>query len=76
MLPPGFLDHVPHLTPQELISATAGSALGLPPEGVGSVAGYGRRFGALFIDWIASALVAHLLFRSFRTEHSSPELQR
>ena len=42
-----------------------GERLGLPPEGVGSVAGYGRRFGALFIDWIASALVAHLLFPQF-----------
>lgn len=42
-----------------------GERLGLPPEGVGSVAGYGRRFGALFIDWLASALVAHLLFPQF-----------
>ena len=42
-----------------------GERLGLPPEGVGSVAGYGRRFGALFIDWIASALGARLLFPQF-----------
>lgn len=42
-----------------------GERLGLPPDGIGSVAGYGKRFGALFIDWIASALVAHLIFPQF-----------
>ncbi len=42
-----------------------GERLGLPPDGVGSVAGAGRRIGALFIDWLASALVAHLLFPQF-----------
>ena len=42
-----------------------GERLGLPPDGVGSVAGYGKRFGALFIDWFASALVAHLMFPQF-----------
>jgi uncharacterized RDD family membrane protein YckC len=30
----------------------AGQRLGLPARGSGSVAGYGRRLGALFIDWV------------------------
>lgn len=38
----------------------AGQRLGLPPDGQGSVAGWGRRIAALFIDWIASMLVAAL----------------
>ena len=36
----------------------AGQRLGLPAEGPGSVAGWGRRIAALFVDWIASSLVA------------------
>lgn len=39
-----------------------GEDLGLPPDGPGSVAPIGRRLGALMIDWIASLLVAKLLF--------------
>ncbi len=39
-----------------------GERLGLPEYGIGSVAGFGRRAVALFIDWIASALVAQLIF--------------
>ena len=35
----------------------AGRRLGLPHEGRGSVAGWGRRIAALFVDWIASILV-------------------
>ncbi|WP_328995285.1 RDD family protein [Kribbella sp. NBC_01245] len=35
-----------------------GSRLGLPEQGAGSVAGWGRRFLALFIDWIIAGLVA------------------
>ena len=42
-----------------------GERLGLPPDGVGSVAGYGIGVGDLFIDWFASALVAHLMFPQF-----------
>lgn len=38
-----------------------GERLGLPPEGPGSVAGMGRRFLALFIDWLAAVLVARLV---------------
>jgi len=39
-----------------------GERLGLPEYGIGSVAGFGRRVVALFIDWITSALVATLIF--------------
>jgi uncharacterized RDD family membrane protein YckC len=38
----------------------AGERLGLPADGPGSVASWGRRVAALFIDWIASLLVAAL----------------
>jgi uncharacterized RDD family membrane protein YckC len=36
----------------------AGQRLGLPQQGRGSVAGWGRRILALSVDWIASMLVA------------------
>ncbi|MFJ8445209.1 RDD family protein [[Kitasatospora] papulosa] len=36
-----------------------GERLGLPREGPGSVAPLGRRFGALFIDWAVSMLIAY-----------------
>jgi uncharacterized RDD family membrane protein YckC len=36
----------------------AGQRLGLPEDGPGSVASWGRRILALFLDWIASSLVA------------------
>jgi uncharacterized RDD family membrane protein YckC len=39
-----------------------GERLGLPAEGPGSVAGWPRRFAALAIDWVASALAAGLVF--------------
>ncbi len=42
-----------------------GERIGLPEDGLGSIAGTGRRLGALFIDWLASALVAHLLLPQF-----------
>ncbi len=35
-----------------------GSRLGLPADGPGSVASWGRRILALFVDWFASLLVA------------------
>lgn len=35
----------------------AGERLGLPAEGPGSVAGWGRRILALWLDWLASMLV-------------------
>ncbi|GAA3489834.1 MULTISPECIES: RDD family protein [Streptomyces] len=39
-----------------------GKRLGLPPEGPGAVAPLGRRFGALFVDWILCLLIANGLF--------------
>jgi uncharacterized RDD family membrane protein YckC len=39
----------------------AGQRLGLPEDGPGSVASWGRRILALFVDWIASSLVASLI---------------
>jgi uncharacterized RDD family membrane protein YckC len=40
-----------------------GQHFGLPEEGPRSVAGVGRRIGALFIDWLLSALIAVTVFR-------------
>jgi uncharacterized RDD family membrane protein YckC len=42
-------------------STYAGQRLGLPETGPGSVAGWGRRVLALFVDWLASLLVARVL---------------
>jgi uncharacterized RDD family membrane protein YckC len=42
-------------------STYPGERLGLPPEGRGSVVGWGRRIAALFVDWFASLLVATAL---------------
>ncbi len=39
-----------------------GQHFGLPESGPGSVAGWSRRFVALFIDWIACTLVAIVFF--------------
>ncbi len=39
----------------------AGQRLGLPEEGSRSVAGWGRRVAALFIDWFASLLVTQVI---------------
>ena len=39
----------------------AGQRLGLPAEGPGSVASWGRRVAALFVDWIGSLLVANAI---------------
>jgi uncharacterized RDD family membrane protein YckC len=35
-----------------------GSRLGLPEDGPGSVAGWGRRVVALFVDWLIAGLIA------------------
>lgn len=48
-------------------SAYPGQRLGLPAEGRGAVAGFGRRLGAIVIDWfvcllISGALTRHSLF--------------
>jgi uncharacterized RDD family membrane protein YckC len=47
-----------------------GERLGLPETGPGSVAGFGRRIGALFIDWFAAILVTRLFVRD--AEPGSP----
>ena len=38
-----------------------GNRLGLPAEGPGAVAGWGRRVLALFIDWMVAGLVASVV---------------
>ncbi|WP_018654898.1 RDD family protein [Actinomadura flavalba] len=51
-----------------------GERYGLPEQGSGSVAGYGRRLGALFLDWLASLLVAGLLVQALGWEPSQRSL--
>lgn len=41
-----------------------GERFGLPEDGSRSVAGIGRRLGALFIDWLLSAIIAYGIFGS------------
>jgi uncharacterized RDD family membrane protein YckC len=38
-----------------------GAALGLPPSGPGSLAGFGQRIGAFLVDAVAAALVTGLV---------------
>jgi len=38
-----------------------GQRLGMPRDGVGAVAGFGRRVAAIFVDWVPCAVVAQLL---------------
>lgn len=38
-----------------------GERMGLPREGAGSVAGYGRRLGALVLDWLIALAIAAVL---------------
>src|SRR5664279_2559703 len=45
---------------ESLEAAYPGARLGLPARGPGAVAGWGRRFLALALDWVASMLVAGL----------------
>ena len=40
-----------------------GAGLGLPAQGAGSVASWGRRVAALFIDWFAASLVVLVVAR-------------
>jgi uncharacterized RDD family membrane protein YckC len=40
-----------------------GQELGLPESGPGSVAGVGRRLGALVIDWLLCEIIAVAVFR-------------
>jgi uncharacterized RDD family membrane protein YckC len=41
--------------------AWAGQRLGCPEQGPGAVAGFGRRVGALALDWLGSALILGLV---------------
>jgi uncharacterized RDD family membrane protein YckC len=41
-----------------------GQDLGLPESGPGSVAGVGRRLGALLIDWLLSEIIAVTVFHN------------
>jgi uncharacterized RDD family membrane protein YckC len=50
--------------PAEGTDAYPGKQLGLPEFGAGSVAGLGRRLGALVIDWLACTLIALAAVRS------------
>jgi uncharacterized RDD family membrane protein YckC len=43
-----------------------GQRFGLPEEGPRSVAGVGRRLGALIIDWLACSAIAFAVFRTQR----------
>ena len=52
----------------------AGERLGLPREGPRSVAGFGRRLGALFVDWFIALLIVSPLtgHRPFTPGSNSP----
>lgn len=39
-----------------------GKRLGLPEDGPGSIAAFGRRFGALVVDWVVCMVIAYGLF--------------
>lgn len=61
--PPGSVARVSDASsPAGAYPAYPGERLGLPRTGPGAVAGWGRRFAALLIDWVASTLVAVLVF--------------
>jgi uncharacterized RDD family membrane protein YckC len=49
---------VPGTASAESSGEYPGQQLGLPQSGPGSVAGIGRRLGALLIDWAACAVIA------------------
>jgi uncharacterized RDD family membrane protein YckC len=51
-----------------------GERLGLPQSGSGSVGGYGRRLGALFIDWLIALLTLAFLARLLDWHLSSGNL--
>jgi len=49
-------------SPSSAADPYPGERLGLPAEGPGAVAGWGRRVVALALDWFASTAVAALVF--------------
>jgi hypothetical protein len=52
-----------------------GERLGLPAEGAGSIARFGRRLGALAIDWVASLLLVRLVFPNLVPTPENPDSQ-
>ncbi len=50
--------------PTGSLQAYRGERLGRPESGPGSVAGFGRRFGAILVDWLPCAVLAQLLTRN------------
>jgi hypothetical protein len=51
-------------TKERVVSSYPGEKFGLPENGPQSAAGMGRRFGALFVDWILCAFIATALLHS------------
>lgn len=51
-----------------------GERLGLPEEGPGAVAGYGRRLVALMVDWLIALLIAQILSAVFHWNPSTRSL--
>ena len=49
---------------ERIVSSYPGEKFGLPESGPRSVPGMGRRFGALFVDWILCAFIASALLHS------------
>jgi uncharacterized RDD family membrane protein YckC len=54
----------PHAAGERVISTYPGERFGLPESGPRSVSGLGRRFAALFIDWILCVFIATALLPS------------
>jgi RDD family protein len=52
---------LPHVVSPDEDRHYPGERRGLPPDGPGSVAGWGRRIAALVIDWVLSMLVTAAL---------------
>ena len=48
-------------SPGDVAAGHPGERLGLPAAGVDSVAGFGRRLAALFVDWLLAYGIAALL---------------
>jgi RDD family len=55
---------LPHVVSPDEDRHYPGERRGLPPEGPGSVAGWGRRIVALVIDWVLSLLVTSFIRQS------------
>ncbi|MEI8058127.1 MAG: RDD family protein [Actinomycetes bacterium] len=51
-----------------------GERLGLPQDGPGSLAGWGRRLGALMLDWVACLLLVRLFLPSINYGTSTSSL--